>query len=118
MLESILYVEDEEITAQMMGEILNSYCENLYFAQNGKIGLEIFSKNKIDLIITDINMPILNGLEMIRKIREENKDIAIICMTSYEKELEENLEMLDIYANVRKPINIKKLITLIETVKP
>ena len=118
MLESILYVEDEEITAQMIGEILNDYCENLYFAPNGKIGQEIFKKKKLDLIITDIQMPIMNGIEMIQKIREEDKDIVIVCTTgSCEIELQKSLSNLNVHANIKKPININTLIDFVKSME-
>lgn len=117
MLESILYVEDEETSAQMLCEVLDKHCENLYFAPNGKVGHLIFTKKKLNLIITDINMPVMDGIEMIKKIREENQDISIICTTSYEKDIDNKLAEFNILENIKKPIDVNYLISLMQSLE-
>ena len=73
----VLYVEDNEQARVSTLAVLSEFFFNIIVAIDGEDGLEKFSKNKIDLIITDINMPNLDGLDMIEKIREKNKEI--IC---------------------------------------
>ncbi|MBI3873740.1 MAG: response regulator [Arcobacter sp.] len=86
-------------------------------AENGKIGLDIFLEygNEIDLIVTDVNMPELNGLEMARKIKEINPNIPIIVATAFSNSsyLLEAIELgIDKY--VLKPIDIKKLFNVMK----
>ena len=69
---TILYAEDEKDLREVTHQILKGFTKKQYVAQNGQEGLELFKKyeNEIDLIITDVNMPILNGLDMIKEIKK------------------------------------------------
>ena len=79
----LLYVEDNDDARQITIVILEELFDNIVIAKNGQDGLDKFKDNDIDLIITDINMPKLNGLEMIKKIREIDKDIPILVLSAY-----------------------------------
>ncbi|WP_151947776.1 EAL domain-containing response regulator [Aliarcobacter butzleri] len=110
---SILYVEDEKDLREVTHEILKSFTKNQYIAENGQEGLELFKKyeKNIDLIVTDINMPILNGLEMAKEIKNINPNIPIIITTAFSNK-EYLLESIDIGIDkyVLKPIDIAKLL--------
>ncbi|MCT7602911.1 REC domain-containing phosphodiesterase [Aliarcobacter butzleri] len=110
---SILYVEDEKDLREVTHEILKSFTKNQYIAENGQEGLELFKKyeKNIDLIVTDINMPILNGLEMTKEIKNINPNIPIIITTAFSNK-EYLLESIDIGIDkyVLKPIDIAKLL--------
>lgn len=110
---SILYVEDEKDLREVTHEILKSFTKNQYIAENGQEGLELFKKyeKNIDLIVTDINMPILNGLEMAKEIKNINPNIPIIIPTAFSNK-EYLLESIDIGIDkyVLKPIDIAKLL--------
>lgn len=86
-----LFVEDEvnllHETSGLIGEILSDESK-IFAATNGQAGLKYFRDEtfKIDFIITDITMPIMNGLEMIEEIRKDNKDIPIIVLTAHDEE--------------------------------
>ena len=110
---SILYVEDEKDLREVTHEILKSFTKNQYIAENGQEGLELFKKyeKNIDLIVTDINMPILNGLEIAKEIKNINPNIPIIITTAFSNK-EYLLESIDIGIDkyVLKPIDIAKLL--------
>ncbi|MBF7069746.1 EAL domain-containing response regulator [Aliarcobacter butzleri] len=110
---SILYVEDEKDLREVTHEILKSFTKNQYIAENGQEGLELFKRyeKNIDLIVTDINMPILNGLEMAKEIKNINPNIPIIITTAFSNK-EYLLESIDIGIDkyVLKPIDIAKLL--------
>ncbi len=82
---SLLYVEDDPHTREGTLSILHEIFPTIYVACDGEEGLALYHENaqKIDLIITDITMPKLNGLEMIERIRETNKEIAIIVFSAH-----------------------------------
>jgi signal transduction histidine kinase len=109
---TILYAEDEAVIQIGITETLNLFDINVICAKNGQDGLTIYRENrdKIDLILTDIKMPKLNGLEMIEKIREYDNEIPIIITTAHQETnfLIQSID-LDISAYVIKPIDIYKL---------
>lgn len=109
---TVLYAEDETIIQVGITETLNLFGINVICAANGEEGLSIYksSSKEIDLILTDIKMPQLDGLGMIKRIREINKDIPVVITTAHQETgyLMESIE-LDISSYVLKPINIYKL---------
>ena len=110
---TILYAEDEKDLREVTHQILKGFTKKQYVAQNGQEGLELFKKyeNEIDLIITDVNMPILNGLDMVKEIKKINLNIPIIVATAFSNK-EYLLEAIDIGVDkyVLKPIDIAKLL--------
>ncbi|MBC8382338.1 MAG: response regulator [Candidatus Cloacimonetes bacterium] len=70
---SILCVEDEHIILQSLKDMLEDKVRNLYLAMNAKEALELFKKHKPDLVITDIKMPGMDGLELLRKVKKNEK---------------------------------------------
>ncbi len=80
----ILIAEDEIIASEYLSIILSDICPEPLFAKNGVEAIEIFKQNPdIDIILMDIKMPLLNGYQTTKKIRETNKDIIIIAQTAY-----------------------------------
>ena len=110
---TVLYAEDESVIQEGITETLNLFEINVICAKNGQEGLSIFNSlnKKIDLILTDIKMPKLDGLGMIKKIREIDKEIPVIITTAHQETnfLMQSIE-LDISAYVLKTIDIYKLI--------
>ena len=81
---NILYIEDDEITREQLAQFLSSHCKTLYTASDGEEGFALFEKFKPDIVITDIEMPKLNGLDMTKKIRKLSLSTQII-ITAYTK---------------------------------
>ena len=110
---TILYAEDEKDLREVTHQILKGFTKKQYVAQNGQEGLELFKahEKEIDLIITDVNMPILNGLDMVKEIKKININIPIIVATAFSNK-EYLLEAIDIGVDkyVLKPIDIAKLL--------
>jgi len=80
---TILYVEDEEMVRKNAVEFLNRICKEVLEAKDGKEAIKIWSEERPDIIITDINMPRLNGLDMAAYIRAQDKDVQIIVATAH-----------------------------------
>ena len=110
---TVLYCEDEEYLRDVTQGILASFTKEQLIAEDGKVGLELFKKhqNTIDLVITDVNMPNMNGLEMAKEIKAINPNIPIIVATAFSNS-EYLLEAIELGVDkyVLKPINIKKLL--------
>jgi len=106
---TLLYVEDNKDTQEYMKFYLSDEVKELYQAYDGEEGIEIYQSKKPDIIITDLNMPKLNGIEMIEKIKSINKE-QIIIITSAFGDKDNLMEALNYGANgfISKPIDIEK----------
>jgi len=83
---SILYVEDEELIRSEIFNILSMLCEKVEFAVDGRDGLEKFKNGVFDLVITDINMPYMNGFEMLKEIKALKPEMPAIIISAYSQE--------------------------------
>ncbi len=112
---SLLFVEDNESVRSLYNKRLRNRTEKFFLAENGEEGLEIFKKHKPDLIITDISMPIMNGLEMIKKIKKLSEDVKVIVMSAYSIK-EYFLEAINLGVNgyLIKPVDPFKLYALVD----
>ena len=107
---TLLYVEDDEIIRQNAVEYLSSYFKEVFQAQDGEMALKIYREKKPDIIITDIEMPRLSGLDMAKKIRKNDKSTPIIVATAFTDTsyLLRAVE-LQLIKYLTKPISSKKL---------
>ena len=80
---TILYAEDNESIRSNYVNFLKSYFAKVYEAKNGTKALELYNKNKPDVLLLDINMPGINGLELARQIRQKDETVKIIMLTAY-----------------------------------
>ncbi|MCK5111305.1 MAG: response regulator [Arcobacteraceae bacterium] len=118
----ILYVEDEIVLRDITVKSLGAIVQDIEVASNGKEGLEKFSAQSLeeskafDLIITDLAMPMMDGIEMIKKIRELNQEIPILVTTAFGSQNEEvsRLSELGMSAYVMKPVDVMKLVQAID----
>lgn len=82
---NILYVEDNIEVQTQTTKMLQSFFNNICIANNGKVALELFANNKsYHILITDIKMPVLDGLGFIESIRKTNKKIPIIVLSAHD----------------------------------
>lgn len=109
---NILYLEDEDNIRENVTEVLKYICYGVFEASNAKDGLEIFKNNKIDIILSDINMPDLSGIEFSKIIRKENKHIPIILLTAHtDTNILINATKLKLIDYLVKPLNLNELKT-------
>lgn len=111
----LLFVEDEEDLVEIISDTLKKLDANFLTAKNGEIGLNLIEENKdIDIIITDINMPVMNGLVMIQEIRKRGYNIPIIIMSAHtELDYINRAKELGIDEYLLKPFDFIKFIDLI-----
>ena len=112
----ILFVEDEEELCKIIGDTLSKLQANFETANNGAVALEkLKEKNDYDLVVTDINMPVMNGLELIAAIRDDLKcDIPVIIMSAHtEPEYIKSAEELGVKNYLLKPFDFIKFINLV-----
>ena len=111
----ILFVEDEIDLITIISDTLSKLGADFVTAQNGEEGLKVLEDNSdIQLVVTDINMPIMNGIDMIRKIRENGSDIPCIIMSAHtEPEYLKSADELNVTDYILKPFDFIKFINLI-----
>ncbi len=80
---TILLVEDDKMVQNSFAKLLNFYVKSVYVADDGIEALEIYKQKKPDIIITDVKMPRLNGIDFIKKIREKDSKIPIVVTSAY-----------------------------------
>lgn len=112
---TLLVADDEQLTAREMERILEKRFKKIYTANDGKEALELFDDKKIDIIISDINMPKLTGLELAKKVKNKNKNVPIIIVTAY-SEIEYLYEAIEIGVEqfIHKPVDPRKLFGALE----
>lgn len=81
--KTILIVEDEHINFRYLQEILKKTQAEILRAENGLEAIEIAKEKEIDLILMDIKLPVMDGYEATRQIREFNPNVPIIAQTAY-----------------------------------
>jgi diguanylate cyclase (GGDEF)-like protein len=81
---TLLYVEDDTDAQEKMKMMLEDSVKELYQAHDGAEGFSIFMEKKPDVILTDINMPILNGLSMVEKIKDVDSTVPVIVMSAFD----------------------------------
>lgn len=108
---SLLIVDDEKYNIMLLENLVKDMSVNIFTSFSGKQALEIIENNGVDVVITNIETPDLNGLQLISRIRENaGKDIYIIIVTALE-ELEIKVKGLELGANdyITKPFNLPEL---------
>lgn len=112
---SLLYAEDEKDVRQNYALYMQMYFENVYEAKNGEIAYELYEKQKPDVVILDVEMPLLNGLEVARAIRQKDKTTKIILLTAHsDKETLLDAVKLNLIDYLVKPITRNTLKTVLE----
>ena len=81
----VLYAEDEPMVMEQMLPTFQRFFRDVKTAATGDEALEIFLSGNIDVVVTDITMPGMNGLELIKRIREEDRKIPVIITTSHDR---------------------------------
>lgn len=114
---SVLYVEDDLPVRDQLAQFIRRRVGTLHLAANGQEGLEAFSLHKPDIVVTDISMPVMGGMEMAQQIKAANFDTPVIITTAYNEVgfLNDAIELgIDKY--LVKPVNPKLLMDALRAV--
>ncbi len=115
--KTVLYVEDDLTLQKNIVETLSHFCGKVLMASDGDDAYDIYiaNQNKIDLIITDINMPNTDGIAFSKSIREYDRNLPIIIISAY-TDTDYLLDSIDlnIVKYITKPFTTKKIITLLD----
>ena len=119
MKKNILIVEDHELTRFGLKTTFEDvdYVEKIYEASTAEEAIDIFRNNEIDIVVMDLGLPNMNGIEATQAIHDMNKDTKIIILTSHNDE-KEVLNSLKAGANAycSKEINLQRLVQVVQSV--
>ena len=108
--ETILLVDDETDLRTITYEVLESMGYKVLEAADGEAALQIIGNNRIDLLITDIVMPVMGGIELAREVRNRNQNMPIIFITGYDREQTRGLgEEINHCTVLNKPFEFESL---------
>ncbi|MGB2844634.1 MAG: sigma-54 dependent transcriptional regulator [Candidatus Aminicenantaceae bacterium] len=108
----ILIIDDEKDIGWLFSKILTAEGYQVLTALNGQTGISIIKKEKPDLVILDLKLPGMDGIEILREIRRFDKDLCVIILTGY-KDVKSAVEAMKLgaYDYLAKPVDIEKLKT-------
>jgi len=106
----VLVVDDEQNSREGLSKILTKEGYTVHTAENGKKALIEAENNEFDLIITDLRMPEMDGIEVLEKLRNKNKNIGVVIVTAY-GEVNSYLKAMNLgaFEYLNKPIHLEEL---------
>jgi CheY-like chemotaxis protein len=110
----ILIVDDEEMDRVLLSQVLQSGGHEPLFAPNASVALRIWARNPADLVVTDIVMPEVNGIQLIEALREEDPWIRIIAISGADPSILELAGESGARATLTKPVDPRKLLEEID----
>lgn len=112
---NILVVEDEPDLREILVFVLQDIGYNVFEAENGEVGLKMCQNQKIDAIISDIRMPKVDGVQLLKSMREKSPEIPVIFLvTGYADIKESEVYKLGANAFLNKPYDINELTQKLE----
>ncbi|MGF7087561.1 two-component system response regulator (stage 0 sporulation protein F) [Kroppenstedtia sanguinis] len=110
--KKVLVVDDQYGIRILLTEVFSREGINIFQAANGKLALEIIRKEDPDLILLDMKMPGMDGLELLRQLKKEKIEAIVIMMTAYgELDMVEEATKLGARAHFTKPFDVMELRT-------
>lgn len=114
---NILLVENDVYLSEVLGEILFATGHNVTVAQNGKDAVNVLQFQNYDVIVSDMEMPIMTGIELLQWVRTSHLDTPFILISGFTRLLELiPPSSLGAQAFLAKPFASKDLVTLVQTV--
>ena len=107
---TLLYAEDDPQSRKNYAFVLEEYFSEVYLAEDGREALDLYHEKKPDVLLLDISMPFIDGLEVAKTVREKNKEIPIIMLTAHsEQDILLRAVNLKLEEYLLKPINERDL---------
>jgi EAL domain-containing protein (putative c-di-GMP-specific phosphodiesterase class I)/CheY-like chemotaxis protein len=113
----VLYVEDDSFQRDKYLQLLNRIFDNVVSAENGEEGLHLAIDNEFDLIISDVEMPGMSGMEMVEKIKQFFPDQAVLFISGHnDASTLQKAITLGIDGYIYKPLDMDQMFTTLETI--
>ena len=117
-MKNILLIDDDPGFLKTLEEELSSYNEdwNILIAENGKQGVALIASHSVDLVVTDLGMPVMDGYEVLAYLREKRPTMPIIVMTADDsREAGQRLRSLGVEQCISKPCQFSEIVSAISS---
>ncbi len=111
---NILIVDDEEMDRLLERTFLEDAGHTPFFAPDGEVALRVYQENDIDVVVTDLRMPNLNGLDLIRQLLEINPKVAVIAVSGVSADRLGEAEEFGAMSGLMKPVRRDQLVEAVE----
>lgn len=109
---NLLLVEDELKVRELTNSFLKKFFNNILVADDGDSALELLQDNKIDILVTDIDMPKLNGMKLVEEVKKTKPDIFIVYITALREKVDpDTYDLLFL-----KPLDFESMVHLVEEI--
>lgn len=116
---NILVVDDEKTARSLLVETLKSNGEKVFEAEDGRQALVLLEKEKIDLVLTDRAMPVLDGIGLLQALRDRNSTVPVVMISAYgEEKLWGQALGLGAKDYLLKPFEVKEVFRVVERYRP
>lgn len=110
----VLFVDDEEEIRDGTGTFLKKFFDNVQVCVDGVGGLDYFKENPVDIVITDVMMPKMDGIEMVKEIKKLNPEIFAIFITAFREGLDDDPSLIDMH--IKKPLSYEDMVLILNTI--
>jgi len=110
---NILVVDDEEVMRSLFMDLLSERGFHISLAKNGKEAIELVKENFFDIAILDMHMPVMNGVETLRAIRQMSPETSIVMTDSFPDAFAEEALKEGAVSCIHKPFNIQEVIEIV-----
>jgi DNA-binding response OmpR family regulator len=104
----ILVIEDDRYVRSLLGDVLSAWGYETDVVADGREGLELFGRGHYDVVMTDLTMPQVSGLDVVSGVRDRDPSVAVIMLTAFLGDLESERRRLG-FTVLRKPLDIDGL---------
>ena len=112
---TVLYIEDDLEILENVAFLFSKYMAEVFTASDGEEALEVYREKNPDIVVSDINIPKIDGLKVAEIIREDRSDIPIIIITAHDEDHQlKRAKELNVSSSIRKPFTLQELKTAIE----
>src|SRR5689334_2972162 len=111
-MKKVLIVDDEELFLASLTEGLSAYADEfaVITATNGKHAIEVLTEQQIDLVVTDLKMPVMDGFQLLAQMVSNYVDVPVIVMTAFgTPDIEDRLTEFNTFGYLEKPIEFQML---------
>lgn len=116
----VLLVDDESLFLLSLADGLHACFGNVHFvtAENGKKAMEILDTFDIDVVITDLKMPVMGGFELIESMRKEHPTTPVVVMTAFNDVVARGrLENLGVRHMIEKPVDLHAMADIVQRIE-
>jgi two-component system chemotaxis response regulator CheY len=112
----ILVVEDDMESQQLIASLLGAAGHQVVLASDGERGMEMIQSDQIDAVVTDLRMPVMNGLRFIRELRRSGDTIPIVAVSGHNSDQLVLAEDYGANAGLAKPLDKQELLRVIDRI--